>query len=199
MKSIFFLITISMLNGCSFVTKREVNHYLVKSGDSLFSIGQKFNKNHQDLAKWNGISNPSNIFIGQKLTLHKVSFTKKIEKKKVKKEVVISKWDWPMKGQVTDYFKKSKGIKIKAKRIVRAPKAGKVVYTGNHLKGYGNLVILKHSNNFLTAYGNNSKLKVKEGQFVKKGAAISYVSDSLHFEIRKHGIPVNPMLYLKKL
>ena len=80
---------------------------------------------------------------------------------------------------------------------------GKVVYAGNGLRGYGNLVIVKHDNTYLTAYAHNSKLLVKEGDTVRKGQKIAEMGDTdatapkLHFELRVNGKPVNPTPYLQ--
>jgi len=79
-----------------------------------------------------------------------------------------------------------------------------VVYAGNSLRGYGNLVIVKHDNTYLTAYAHNSKLLVKEGDTVTKGQKIAEMGDTdttspnLHFELRVNGKPVNPQPYLQK-
>jgi len=78
-----------------------------------------------------------------------------------------------------------------------------VVYAGNSLRGYGNLVIIKHDNTYLTAYAHNSKLVVKEGDAVRKGQKIAEMGDTdatspkLHFELRVNGKPVNPTPYLQ--
>ena len=78
-----------------------------------------------------------------------------------------------------------------------------MVYAGNSLRGYGNLVIIKHDNTYLTAYAHNSKLIVKEGDAVRKGQKIAEMGDTdatspkLHFELRVNGKPVNPTPYLQ--
>ena len=85
---------------------------------------------------------------------------------------------------------------------VDAAAEGKVVYAGSGLRGYGNLVIIKHENNYLTAYAHNSKILVKEGEMVKRGQRIADMGDSdaesvmLHFEVRRQGKPVDPMKFL---
>ena len=86
---------------------------------------------------------------------------------------------------------------------ILAASDGKVVYAGNSLRGYGNLVIIKHDNTYLTAYAHNSKLLVKEGDSVRKGQRIAEMGDTdtnspkLHFELRVNGKPVNPTPYLQ--
>ena len=113
---------------------------------------------------------------------------------------------WPAKGKVSDDFsEKTKGIDIAGKlgEPVTAAAEGKVVYAGNSLRGYGNLVIIKHDNTYLTAYAHNRSLLVKEGDPVKKGQKIAEMGDTdansvkLHFELRVNGKPVNPTPYLQ--
>jgi lipoprotein NlpD len=113
---------------------------------------------------------------------------------------------WPIKGRVLKSFSPShnKGIDIAGKkgRLVKATEAGKVVYGGQGLIGFGKLLIIRHNDVYLSAYANNSRLLVNEGQDVQKGQIIAEVGDvgikrtSLHFEIRKNGKPVNPLKLL---
>lgn len=115
------------------------------------------------------------------------------------------RWLWPTEGKVVGRFNdKNKGIDIagKAGQPVLASADGKVVYSGNGLKGYGKLIIVKHDKEFLTAYAHNSDLLVKEGQSVKQGQKIALMGNTdadqvkLHFEIREFGKPVNPENHL---
>ena len=114
---------------------------------------------------------------------------------------------WPAKGAIVGAFDESKnrkGVDIggAAGDPVLASAEGKVVYAGAGLRGYGNLIILKHNNTFLTAYAHNQSLLVKEDQTVKKGQKIAEMGNSdadsvkLHFEVRKLGKPVDPAQYL---
>ena len=113
---------------------------------------------------------------------------------------------WPAAGSVVAGFDdaKNKGLDIagKAGEPVLAAADGKVVYAGAGLRGYGNLIILKHNNTFLTAYAHNQTLLVKEDQSVKKGQKIAEMGNTdadrvkLHFEIRRSGKPVDPSRYL---
>lgn len=115
-------------------------------------------------------------------------------------------WIWPAQGAMVAGFDeaKNKGLDIsgKAGDAVVASADGRVVYAGAGLRGYGNLVILKHNNTFLTAYAHNQTLLVKEDQNVKKGQKIAEMGNSdadrvkLHFEIRRQGKPVDPAKYL---
>lgn len=115
-------------------------------------------------------------------------------------------WTWPSDGKVIATFDegKNKGIDIagKAGQHVMAAGAGKVMYAGSGIRGYGNLVIVKHSNSLLSAYAHNRTILVKEGQSVAKGQLIAEMGDSdtdavkLHFEIRQQGKPVDPSKFL---
>ena len=115
-------------------------------------------------------------------------------------------WIWPAQGAQLAGFDevKNKGIDIagRAGDAVLASADGRVVYAGAGLRGYGNLIILKHNNTFLTAYAHNQSLLVKEDQTVRKGQKIAEMGSSdadrvkLHFEIRRQGKPVDPLKYL---
>ena len=115
-------------------------------------------------------------------------------------------WIWPGKGNVIAEFDevKNKGVDLagSAGDAVLAAADGKVVYAGAGLRGYGNLIILKHNNTYLTAYAHNQSLLVKEDQSVKKGQKIAEMGNSdadrvkLHFEVRRQGKPVDPLKYL---
>ena len=115
-------------------------------------------------------------------------------------------WIWPGKGAVIAEFDdvKNKGVDISgsAGDPVLAAADGKVVYAGAGLRGYGNLIILKHNNTYLSAYAHNQTLLVKEDQAVKKGQKIAEMGSTdsdrvkLHFEVRRQGKPVDPLKYL---
>ena len=115
-------------------------------------------------------------------------------------------WIWPSDGKVVATFDegKNKGVDIAGKmgQQVVAAGSGKVMYAGSGIRGYGNLVIVKHSNSLLSAYAHNRTILVKEGQSVTKGQAIAEMGDSdtdsvkLHFEIRQQGKPVDPSKFL---
>ena len=113
---------------------------------------------------------------------------------------------WPVRGPILNSFDDStnKGLNIggTAGEAVKAAAAGRVVYAGNGLRGYGNLIIIKHNATYLTAYAHNRTLMVKEGDAVTKGQEIAQMGNTdadrvmLHFEIRRQGKPVDPMKYL---
>ena len=118
-------------------------------------------------------------------------------------------WGWPAQGKIVAGFSEAsnKGLDIAGKLgdpvIASAP--GRVVYSGSGLRGYGKLVIIKHNKTYLSAYAHNKDILVREGQSVVKGQKIAEVGNTdsdtpkLHFEIRKHGKPVDPAKYLPPL
>ncbi|HFC8537712.1 TPA: peptidoglycan DD-metalloendopeptidase family protein, partial [Neisseria bacilliformis] len=114
-------------------------------------------------------------------------------------------WQRPTAGSVISaYGANNKGVDIAgtAGQVVVAAADGKVVYAGNGLRGYGNLVIVQHNSTYLTAYGHNQSLLVKEGDIVKRGQTIARMGNTdadrvkLHFEVRKDGKTVNPASYV---
>jgi lipoprotein NlpD len=115
------------------------------------------------------------------------------------------KWVWPAKGKVTRGFsKQNKGMDIEGQRgdPIYATASGQVVYSGTGLRGYGQLIIIKHNAEFLSAYAHNSVVQVAEGDNVKQGQKIAEMGDTgtnkvkLHFELRQRGKPVDPQKYL---
>jgi len=120
----------------------------------------------------------------------------------------VATWQWPLQGRVTRAFGGSepisKGISIAGEvgDDVAASAAGVVVYGGAGLRGYGNLLIVKHSDTFLTAYAHNSELLVEEGDEVRQGQVIARVGQNgdgeseLYFEVRENGTPVDPIRFL---
>lgn len=119
------------------------------------------------------------------------------------------KWTWPARGKIVHRFstkhgKKGLGISGKRGQRIVAAAAGRVVYSGSGLRGYGKLIIIKHNDTYLSAYANNKNILVKEQQKVKSGEHIAAMGSNganktiLHFEIRKNGKPVNPIHYLPR-
>lgn len=117
-------------------------------------------------------------------------------------------WRWPLGGKVVQRFRRGdrtqQGIRIAGRpgQKVMAAESGTVVYSNSGLKGYGNLIIIKHANGYLSTYGFNRQLLVREGARVKRGQGIAEVGQAsdgtyrLHFEIRRKGTPVDPLRYL---
>jgi len=122
----------------------------------------------------------------------------------------IRRWQWPVNGKIIDRFSTAaqgnKGLNFAGSRgsSIKATANGKVVYAGSALRGYGRLIIIKHNDDYLSAYAHNDKILVKEQQQIKAGDIIARMGDSgaqsvmLHFEIRFRGKSVNPLKYLPK-
>ena len=202
-------------------------YYSVRPGDTLTKIALENGQAWRDIAKWNGLDNPNVIEVDQVLRVAPpatdaanrpmaaakpanappTSTTQGTNTATNQTPSSTSSDDnlvfaWPHPGQVLTGFDetKNKGLDFagKAGDPVLAAADGKVVYAGSGLRGYGNLVILKHNNTYLTAYAHNQSLLVKEDQTVQKGQRIAEMGNSdadrvkLHFEIRKQGKPVDP-------
>ncbi|AOS97471.1 Murein hydrolase activator NlpD precursor [Microbulbifer aggregans] len=119
-------------------------------------------------------------------------------------------WRWPARGPLISTFRPKdplrKGVDIAGQKgdSVLAAANGTVIYAGSALRGYGKLLIVKHNEEYLSAYAHNHKLLVKEGSEVKAGQRIAELGSSgtdrnkLHFEIRRNGQPVDPLAYLPR-
>ncbi len=208
-------------------------YYTVRHSDTLYSIAWQHGLNYRELASLNGIRSPYTIYVGQRLRVRPVTTkapagkpappesgpvakpsptrpTQPVQAAKKSLPVVVRKWVWPAHGKLLRGFQLDapgkKGIDIggRSGQPVMAAAEGKVVYTGSGLVGYGRLIIIKHNDSLLSAYGHNSKLLVTEGERVKAGQVIANMGSSgtvgtrLYFEIRKDGKPVNPLRYLPK-
>ncbi len=189
------------------------SYYKVKKGDTLYSVGFRSGHGYKRLAVWNHIYSPYKLYIGQKLKLFKSMPTKEVLKKntsisKGNKKVLRLHWQWPVTGKIVRNFYStgSKGIDISGRigQKIKAAESGVVAYSSSGLLGYGKLLIIKHNYLYLSAYAHNRRLLVKEGQKIKKGQLIAEMGvgvngkPALHFEIRRNGKPVNPVIYLSK-
>ena len=206
--------------------------HIVNKGDTIYSIAWRYERDYQDLAGINNIKSPYRLKVGQKITLGKtkVLVTDNVNKKEAKKIVsvkakptmaekkvehsnksTLTKWVWPNQGQIVNKFsnegKINKGIDItnQFRSPIVAALDGIVVYAGNGLRGYGNLIIIKHNDSYLSAYAFNDEIIVEESQLVKRGEKIAYMGYSnnkqplLHFEIRYNGKPIDPLTQLPNL
>ncbi|MFK8052729.1 MAG: peptidoglycan DD-metalloendopeptidase family protein [Woeseiaceae bacterium] len=189
--------------------------YVVKAGDTLYAIAFRQGIDHRRLAAWNGLSDATLIYPGQRLRLTAPSgqtARASVPKPQPTRTIAaVSDWRWPTSGRIVSSFdisaKASRtGVLISGQRgqPVNAASAGEVVYSGSGLKGYGKLIIIRHNEDFLSAYGHNSALLVAEGDRVKRGQKIATMGETsaqkprLHFEIRQRGRPVNPIPMLPK-
>jgi lipoprotein NlpD len=215
-------------------------HYLVKPGDTLYSIAFRFGFDYKKLAQANNIDQSYKIYEGQSLVLKEVEILVKptqISKNTVKKDNSNStvnsvtkvnsqengsrstgntepesrniSWSWPHNGNIVRTFLSGvsdrKGIDLRGRigDSVLAATNGVVVYAGNGLPGYGNLIILEHPNSLLSAYAFTQEMLVKEKDRVKSGQKIATMGKQgdqpgLHFEIRQNGKPVDPLRFLPR-
>ncbi|MDJ0700783.1 MAG: peptidoglycan DD-metalloendopeptidase family protein [Woeseiaceae bacterium] len=207
--------------GCESMTSwnepAAANH-VVRKGETLFSIAWRYGKNPDDLARWNRLGDGSLIYPGQRLRLTppaggaastgasgRKSSARPLPKIPAQPPPA---WSWPTAGRINVEFGGKPGtgtgvlINGKSGQPIRAAASGRVVYAGSGLIGYGQLIIVKHNDTYLSAYGYNKSLLVKEGQAISKGQQIATMGEGpereprLHFEIRRNGKPVNPRQFL---
>ncbi|HAU92578.1 MAG TPA: peptidase [Alteromonas sp.] len=231
--------------------EKKLTNYTVKAGDTLYAIAWYTGNDYRDIAKWNSLSEPYNIYPGQSLNLQSServlkklrtvnNTTGQTSKHKPKmsidqkdsqaycncesdvnntKGVVskpkingfpqrVEKWIWPAQGRIelsnSNGQTTQTGVDIYSNQgsEVVAAASGKVVYAGNALRGYGNLIIIKHTESFLSAYAHSDLILVSEREWVSAGQEIAKMGDTgttkvkLHFEIRYRGKAVEPMKYL---
>lgn len=230
MKKIFLCVAILVLSGCAdrFTMAPVVGsnwkayshrggRYVVQRGDTLYSIAFRYDRDYRKLASLNHLPHPYILSIGQVLLLDSPQswrFQKSVKHSTLKmtpsKRLVsqfLTRWMWPAHGRIATTFNPQagkKGIDIAGQKgnKIYASRSGVVAYAGNGLAGYGNLIILRHDNQWLTAYGYNARNLVLEGQQVKAGQVIAEMGIvehrfyGVHFEIRQAGHPINPLNYL---
>ena len=191
--------------------------HVVRQGESLYAIALRYDLSAPDLARWNQLGSGELIFPGQTLRLRAPETTaastsgssaSTTKKPPPGPKVAAPSFAWPASGSVLRAFGSAsgttKGIDIQGKAgdPVKASGAGRIVYSGDGLIGYGNLIIVKHNDRFLSAYGYNRSLLVKEGDQVTRGQTIARMGlgpdrkATLHFEIRDQGQPVDPQRFL---
>jgi lipoprotein NlpD len=206
--------------------------YTVKRSDTLYSIAWRYGLDYNELASWNGVDINAPIYPGQRLRLVQpasvASSVNSAQQPAPGKQSGESRessgqrqaaaddagsdpgaWIWPTDGEPLNTFLASqldrRGIDIAGQpgQPVFAVADGRVVYSGNGLAGYGNLIIIKHSDTYLSAYAYCQERLVQEGAAVKAGGQIAKMGrhenrPQLHFEIRRNGKPVDPLKYLPK-
>lgn len=193
--------------------------YEVQKGDTVYHIATTNGITPLDLALWNDIPPPYIIHPGQRVRLYPRSGKAPPPPPTAPTPPPVATtratagnlaWRWPADGQVISTYlageptRQGLDIAGSAGEPVRAASDGVVVYSGAGLVGYGELIIIKHNSEWLSAYGHNRKRMVTEGQRVSAGQQIAEMGrtaaprDMLHFEIRFDGKPVDPQLYLPK-
>lgn len=188
--------------------------YVVQTGDTLYRIAFDHGLDYRELARWNGIHNPDVIREGMVLRLGPPAVAgvtppraSPEPQEPNARDADPEDWIWPVKGKIIADFDEAVGrkgidIAVPLGTPIQASASGRVVYAGQGLRGYGKLTIIRHSKSLLSAYAHQSRILVKEGDWVTQGQKIGEVGDTdadrakLHFEIREYGRPVNPDEYL---
>ena len=199
-----FVLLCLMACGSSSRWDQRADQHIVRNGETLYTIAWRYGRDAAELVRWNQLGDGSLIYPGQVLRLTPPQSLPSIPAQPP------PTWSWPAAGNVSVEFGGKPGtstgvlINGKAGQAVYAAASGDVVYAGSGLIGYGQLIILKHNDTFLSAYGYNASLLVKEGQSIKNGQQIATMGEGperkprLHFEIRRNGKPVNPRQHLPK-
>jgi len=195
--------------------------HIVQPKESIYSIAWQYGLDYQDLASANQLTPPYPIHIGQRIKFSGMRSFEKMMPAKTKPAKPasdnpwalsfkpVNQWHWPvLKNSVLthalDPITQGLDITVKGPQGVLAAADGKVVYSGRGFRGYGNLLIIKHNDEFLSAYANNHRLLVEEQTWVKAGQRIAEIGDTgsktakLHFEIRRAGKSINPLEHIEQ-
>jgi lipoprotein NlpD len=198
---------------------------VVRPQDTLYSIAWRHDLDYRDLARWNNIGSDFRISVGQVLLLGAGNAATQAAPRVGKPRPLpapsaspappgvgtaisgVPKWVWPTDRVGAPRPVPGGGILLAGRlgQDVRAASAGRVVYTGSGLRGYGNLIIIKHADSLLSAYAHNREMLVHEGQDVAPGQVIAHMGEGapqtpvLYFEIRLNGRPVDPLPYFSKI
>ncbi len=220
------LAPVTDISGTESIPQTGIHHVMRK--ETLYAIAWRYGLDYRYLAELNHIQAPYTIHANQLIYLrdNHSPILKKTEPnlsyvapQQMPKKIVnitqpmaepnytISQWTRPAQGKVIKYFSPSnKGINIAGLLgdPIYAAGAGKVVYAGNGLRAYGNLIIIKHNSLYLSAYAHNFRVFVKEGDWVKQGQKIAEMGNTgahemmLHFEIRRAGKPMDPIVLFQR-
>ena len=191
--------------------------HVVRRGETLWSISQRYGTKVEPLARANRISDVTKIRVGQRIVIpsrrgalraHSGNTWIATDRRGRKGSKAFI---WPAPGPVTSGFGVRNGahhdgvdISVRERTPVRAAEAGRVIHSDDSLAGYGNMIIVKHAGAFSSVYAHNHRNLVKVGEFVEKGQVIAESGQTgrttaphLHFEIRRNGKAVNPLTYLR--
>lgn len=185
--------------------------HTVRAGETLYAIATRYGLTPAELAVWNDLGDGSLIRVGQRLRLSAPAGGVALPRSSLPAAGDAPPgWQWPVAGPVLARFGESpataSGVQLggRSGEAVRAAAGGQVVYAGSGLKAYGELLIIKHNPAWLSAYGYNEALLVREGERVAPGQVIARMGEGpagsdggrrpvLHFEIRRNGIPLDPL------
>jgi len=230
---ISFLSVIFVISGCAkqrvllekppLPSQRKGIYHVVEKHQTLYRICKTYGVDIKEVASLNGITDPSKIQTGQRIFIPGAKRVLKVEihiddvvaepGEKEREKVAYKKLNfiWPVEGKIADTFsdtesKRHQGVDIPSPlgTPIKASSSGTVIYSSNAIKGYGNLIILRHSEEFVTVYAHNQMNLVEEGGWVERGQIIGKVGQTgratgphLHFEIRRNNKAVDPLSYLK--
>jgi len=201
-----------VLTACSNALRWTPDYHTVRAGETLYSIALRYDLDHRRLATWNGLGNGTYIRQGQKLRLSpppRRSASPAV-RKPAPQTFPAPRWYWPTSGRIAESFgagpRTESGVRIAGRegQAIYAVAEGEVVYAGGGLPSYGQMLIIEHNDTWLSAYGFNRRLRVKEGDRVKAEQHVADMGKTpagavhLHFEIRRNGKPVDPVRYLPK-
>ena len=215
-----------LLGACAETAVDGPETYVVRPEDTLYSIAWRHDLDFRDLARWNNISADYHIYVGEVLVLgpqpgskgapRGAQDTPQVGKppplpappaRTVPGTVKAApRWVWPTDPVGAPRPVPGGGILLPGRlgQDVRAASAGRVVYTGSGLRGYGNLIIIKHADSLLSAYAHNREMLVRDGQEVATGQVIAHMGEGTHqsailyFEIRQNGRPIDPLPFFSK-
>lgn len=201
--------------------RRTGVYHVVEKHQTLYRICKTYGVDIKEVASINRIKDHGRIQVGQKVFIPGANRVLKVEvyiedvvEETGHQEKVAYKkvnFIWPVEGKMSDVFDESESkrhtgidLSTSAGTPIKASGPGKIIYSGNTIRGYGNLIILRHSEEFVTIYGHNEVNLVEEGDWVERGQVIGKVGQTgratgphLHFEIRKNNKSVDPLLFLK--
>jgi lipoprotein NlpD len=210
------IMLVALLAGCSRGSARigDIPEYhTVRAGETVYSIARSYGLDYRQIAQLNQLGDGSMIRVGQRLLLPQSGAVRAAgasgpEPARAAAAVPAPPWLWPTSGRLYLRFgqspKTASGIRIAGNvgQTIHAAASGEIVYAGSGLASYGQLLIIKHNESWLSAYGFNSVLLVREGDKVAAGQNVAEMGQDLagvavlHFEIRRAGQPVDPLIYL---
>lgn len=179
--------------------------YQVKRGETAIGIAVKYGMTFSELISLNNLEPPFELKDGQSLKIVEISTRIFTHKSNNTKKLVLN---WPVNGEIVSNFGVEKngalndGIRILVlnNSSVKAAAAGTVVYVGNEIGSYGNVVIIQHKGEWLSSYGNLNKISVAKGDIVKMNQIIGEIDNAkLYFGLRNGATPVNPFKYIAKM
>jgi lipoprotein NlpD len=221
-----------LLGACADTAVEGPESYVVRPEDTLYSVAWRHDLDFRDLARWNNIGPDFRISVGQIVLLGPPQVSKPrplalpsastpnpqitptpagIARARESRAMpgaanATHPWVWPTDRDAAPRAVPGGGILFAGRlgQDVRAASAGRVVYTGSGLRGYGNLIIIKHADSLLSAYAHNREMLVHDGQEVAAGQVIAHMGEGaghapiLYFEIRQNGKPIDPLAFFSR-